>query len=79
MENTSLGQLFTAHGITNWDQMFVKDICEKCQLQSNCRGSHKCDAIIVIGILGTIAVKQQPEAQVFAKNLKDSIGKVHAN
>lgn len=79
MPETSLGELFRFHGVTNWDQMFAEAICEKCLFKSQCKGVHKCDAINIIGILGTKAVKHGLDAQVFATNLKASIEMVHIN
>ncbi len=78
MPETSLGKLFYGCGITDWEEV-VKDICKKCQFGHLCAGAYKCDAILVIGILGTKAVKHMLDAHVFATDLKHSIKKVHAN
>lgn len=69
-ELTSLGRIFAACGVPNWDEMFPGEICGKCYL-IGCE--KQCAALTAIGAWGSMASVTQRGAQVFSADLKKAI------
>lgn len=70
-EQTSLGRLFQAHGIKDWDEMFPTGICKKCSLIA-CE--QNCAAVTIIGMIGTYAANDLRDGQIFPNMLRKALG-----
>ncbi len=77
MQNTSLGRIFAACGVPDWEEMFPKAICGKCYLRKKCDKTKSCAALVVVGGMGAIAATTEPGARLFAADLKKTIDAVH--
>ncbi len=77
MSETSLGRIFEGLGISNWEEIFPKKICEKCILkEKECSKNQACAALRVIGGLAVIAtVDAGLSSPVFAFNFIENFKK----
>ena len=80
MPETSLGRIFEGLGVTDWEEIFPKKICEKCPLNGKeCPEGHvPCAAIKVIGGLAVITTVNASQssallAEFFMKDLKKTL------
>lgn len=75
-DKTSLGRLFEAMGVSDWDGVF-QGICEKCSaaLQERCSQVGGCAARRVISTMGGLVIKEglPREAHVLTANLRDAL------
>ncbi len=77
MQNTSLGRIFTACGVPDWEDIFPKEICGKCYLEPTCNKTKNCAALIVVGGMGAMAAVTPLGAQAFMASLRKTINSVH--
>lgn len=74
---TSLGRLFAANGVSNWDDLFPQGICEACALQPQCAAHQRsCAAIAVIVAMGASAAYSRRAARDFAERLREAVNEV---
>ena len=73
MAKTALENLFAAHGVDDWGEIFPKQICAKCP-HTVC--TERCAALAVIGGVGAMLAGVEgdgPGSRTFVSHIKKAL------
>ncbi len=75
---TSLGRIFNAMGVPDWEEVFPDAICNKCPMQPQCPPDKRCAALTIIGGLGVNATIDYNGigAESYVENIKRVLGQI---